>query len=385
MRKEVDYFYIRFLIFFSITLVVLINIKAGLQLSSDAYTYISWSQRLIESDFSLAKFHENSDQLFIYYLYDGFLFYIASLQLLFGHNWLDVFFGLNLLFLSITFLYFFSLIGYSSNTFKTNLFAVFLIFLALDFFLWPHFLLTEGIFIFLLTSFLFFYSRQFFIDLSINKKKNYLFISLVFLILAFFTKPGSLGIVMGILFFSLVNLLKFNEKKTKIFLLILVCFSPILFQVLFSLMPTLESEKFSQLSGYITNGVVIHDRESTYLDSINSSPSQVFLFRFLYFFIPIVPEMSLFHKLVDSLFSILLLLSIILWLLYSGSYTYRHRIVCQLMLFMFIFSGLFHSATLIDYDWRYRFSSLIPMIIFITYNFIELSIKNYDRNNNSSI
>jgi len=47
----------------------------------------------------------------------------------------------------------------------------------------------------------------------------------------------------------------------------------------------------------------------------------------------------------------------------------------QLALFFLIFVGvLFHSGTLIDYDWRYRYTYAAPMALFSAMTFEQIFI-----------
>lgn len=307
------------------------------------------------------------------------------LQKLFHENWQSIFYLLNLFFLIITLLFFFKLADFINNSIKLNFFIILLLFASLDFFIWPHFLLTEVLFILFLSSFLFFYTRKIlFKDILL---KRYILLCASIFVLALFSKPGSLGVLLGIVFFHILQFLNFaqDERRLKFSILFIIILSPVLYQIFISSIDEIDSFKVSQLLGYVQEGVIIHDRESTYINSAESSAAKVFLLRFVYFFIPIVPEMSLIHKLADSLFAILLLFSILIWSLYSEFYSFRHKVLCQLMLLIFIFSGLYHSATLIDFDWRYRFTSIIPMLLFISYNLSEVFYNSHDRSNNSSI
>jgi hypothetical protein len=110
----------------------------------------------------------------------------------------------------------------------------------------------------------------------------------------------------------------------------------------------------------------------------------VFIMRLFYFFIPVVPEMSKLHIFADSIFALVFLLSLLTWALFSNRYSNQSKLLCKLMLCIFMFSAFYHSATLIDYDWRYRFPSLMPMVLFVFYNLEEIYLL-YDRGSNSSL
>ena len=170
----------------------------------------------------------------------------------------------------------------------------------------------------------------------------------------------------------------------KIFFIGLIFLIPFIFEFVLNALNDTNNLKISQLIGYAQSGFIIDDRESTYIISDNINLRDVFLMRLFYFFIPIVPEMSKLHIFADSVFALVLFLSLLTWTLFSNRYSIHSKKLCKLMLCIFMFSAFYHSATLIDYDWRYRFPSLMPMVLFVFYNLKEIFLL-YDRSSNSSI
>ena len=360
------------------------NFFQGLVLSSDSYTYISWAEQLIANNLSFSEFHKSKESSFIYFFYDFFLLYIALLKIIFNESWQMIFFYLNLLYLGISLKVFYELSNFSSNQLKINVTLIALLILSLDFFIWPHFLLTESIFIMLFMSSIFFY-REYFIE-SNARNTFYLLGFIIFFILSLFIKPGSIGLLSGLLFFHVMKNLSWfkNEFLIKIFFVGLIFFIPFLFEFVLNAFNDTKNFKISQLISYAQSGFIIDDRVSTYIISDNINLRDVFFMRLIYFFIPVVPEMSKLHIFADSIFALAFLLSLVTWALFSNRYSNRSKLLCKLMLCIFMFSAFYHSATLIDYDWRYRFPSLMPMVLFVFYNLKEIFLL-YDRSSNSSL
>ena len=360
------------------------NFFQGLVLSSDSYTYISWADQLIANNLSFSEFHKSKESSFIYFFYDFFLLYISLLKIIFNEFWQTAFFYLNLLYLGISLKIFYELSNFSRNQLKINIILIALLILSLDFLVWPHFLLTESIFIMLFMSSIFFY-REYFIE-SNTRNLFYLLGFIVFSILSLFIKPGSIGLLSGLLFFHIFKDISWfkNEFLIKIFFIGLIFLIPFIFEFVLNALNDTNNLKISQLIGYAQSGFIIDDRESTYIISDNINLRDVFLMRLFYFFIPIVPEMSKLHIFADSVFALVLFLSLLTWTLFSNRYLIHSKKLCKLMLCIFMFSAFYHSATLIDYDWRYRFPSLMPMVLFVFYNLKEIFLL-YDRSSNSSI
>ena len=360
------------------------NFFQGLVLSSDSYTYISWAEQLIANNLSFSEFHKSKDSSFIYFFYDFFLLYIALLKIIFNESWQTIFFYLNLLYLGISLKIFYKLSNFSRNQLKINIILISLLVLSIDFLIWPHFLLTESIFIMLFMSSIFFY-KECFIE-SHARNQFYLLGFIIFSILSLFIKPGSIGLLLGLLFFHIFKNFSWfkNEVLIKIFVVGLIFLMPFLFEFVLNTLNNTSNFKISQLIGYAQSGFVIDDRESTYIISDSINLTDVFLMRLFYFFVPIVPEMSNLHIFADSVFALVFLLSLLTWALFSNRYSNPSKMLCKLMLCIFMFSAFYHSATLIDYDWRYRFPSLMPMILFVFYNLKEIFLL-YDRSSNTSL
>jgi len=127
---------------------------------------------------------------------------------------------------------------------------------------------------------------------------------------------------------------------------------------------------FNYFSDYYSKGVVVHDRVSTYVNFDVESYADfinLFLIRVLYFINPFSEEYSLAHNLLNGTFYFLLysmsVYSLFLFLSDSCRLSEVAKALIAISSFLFVVSVLFHAATLIDYDWRYRAPLLFPLML----------------------
>jgi len=362
---------------------VLLNFYFGPSISSDTFTYLKWLTRLESVGFAFPVFHEDLNHSFVYIFYDFFLLYLWFIKFIFQESWQTGFFLLNQIYLGLCLFMLLKLSLKALDDLAVNIFLIALIFLSLDFFIWPRFILSEGLFLLLFTSCLYCYSKSFI--LKDNSKSFLPYIAACFFFLALFSKPGSIGVLSGLIFFHMISFLKpvYRDSIFKILIIIIIIIAPIIYEFIIDQILISDNYKTTQLISYAQSGFVVDGRPTTFLS--DQSLATLYLYRFFYFFFPIVPELSILHKSLDLAFSIIFFLSLIIWGIFSSQYTRMFQDLCKLMLLVFTFSALFHSATLIDYDWRYRFPSLIPMILFIIYNFYEIRRIIHDRSSYSSI
>ena len=375
--------YNKLIFFLSSISLILLNFYIGPSVSSDTVTYLKLIDQLESVKFSLPVFHRILNHSFIYIFYDFFLLYLWFVKFIFQENWQLGFFLLNQIYLGLCL---FMLLKMSQRVLEgtsINFLLVMLIFMSLDFLVWPRFILSEGIFLLLFTSCLYAYSKYFILENKSNPLLPYLIV--FFFILALFSKPGAIGVLSGLAFFHFIKLFKFffRDSIFKIFIIGSIIIMPIIYELLINNIISSDHYKINQLIDYAQSGFVVDGRPSTYLN--DQTLAKVYLWRFFYFFYPVVPELSILHKSLDLIFSMIFFLSLVVWCIFSSQYNKVSQDQCKLMLLVITFSAFFHSATLIDYDWRYRFPSLIPMILFIVYNFYEFRRIIHDRSSHTSI
>ena len=127
----------------------------------------------------------------------------------------------------------------------------------------------------------------------------------------------------------------------------------------------------------VKTGMIIHDRPETWLDPPNSFFDIIYIYfmRFVNFFNPYAETFSIIHIILNVFQTFLIILSILIWFL-IGNLTNSFN---KIFLFVIILSfsvAAFHSFTLIDYDWRYRFPLILPLL-----TLFPISLEIYARKN----
>ena len=98
--------------------------------------------------------------------------------------------------------------------------------------------------------------------------------------------------------------------------------------------------------------------------------AKLYIVRFLYFFMPYASTYSTLHNLANLLFISAFFSAICTWILLilqNSIYRESDTSLCQMMyISSFIIFGLalFHATIFIDWDWRYRFPTILPMFVF---------------------
>ena len=121
--------------------------------------------------------------------------------------------------------------------------------------------------------------------------------------------------------------------------------------------------------------MIIHDRPDTWVSSPNNFFDIVIIYtlRMVNFFNPYASTFSLLHILLNFIQTILIAISLIIWLfLVSFTGTKDKLFLFNILLSLSVAS--FHSFILIDYDWRYRFPIILPLIMIIPIS-LEMILK----------
>ena len=237
-----------------------------------------------------------------------------------------------------------------------------LLLLSVDLLTWPRYILTDVIFTFIVILTFFFIIKN-----IVEEKQNYISLILI-LILLIFTRPTSLPYIFAIIsFVSIAKFkIKYNPKLILFFIFLLLLLTPFIFTLLYQLMKIYLSSvpQVEHLVKWVESGQVIHDRPETWIESPNTFFELVYLYfiRILFFFNPYLQSFSKIHNILNTFQSLIILISISMWLFLSEKY-YSFNKTISLILLITFFVAAFHAFTIIDYDWRYRFPVIIPLII----------------------
>ena len=369
--------YLAILICFS--LISYYHLNLGFIMSPDSNGYSEWADDLIRLDFNLYSYYSQNTFINPNYIYTIPVLLIALSKFFFGTEWQYAFMILNLI------LVFFSLIIFSNSLLMLKVrpliisLAMPLLALSVDLLTWPRYILTDVIF-----SFLIMLSIYLMIKGIIKEKFDFLPLFFI-IILLFLSRPTSLPFIFAIVIFLIMLKIKINHspKLILLFIFLLFIFTPFIFAILYQLMKiNLNSNaQVIFLIEMIEAGMVIHDRPETWVDTPNTFIDLVYIYfmRFLFFFKPYAESYSTIHIVLNSLQTFFIFLSLVIWVLITVNSKAIHKTVA-LILFISFSVAAFHTFTLIDYDWRYRFPILMPLIMIFPIS-IEIFIRKISSRN----
>jgi len=351
-----------FAILISFSFITYYHLSKGFVMSSDSFWYSEAADDLIKLDFKLHIYYFKNTHVIPSFFYTFPILLIALSKLFFGAEWQNAFMTFNLI------LVFFSLILFSKSLLLLKVrplvisLAILLLTLSSDLLTWPRYILTDMVSSFLVTAIVYVVIK------SIIKEKSYYFLITLLIILMILTRPTSLAFILAIFCFILISKFKvnFNPKLILLFIFSLFIFIPFILAILYQLMEVYLSSnrKAFFLIDMVRDGMIIHDRPETWIDNPNTFFDIVNLYfmRLIYFFTPYVKNFSTIHIILNTLQALVILSSISIWLFLGEKYNSINKVIL-LILLISVSVASFHSLTLIDYDFRYRFPIIMPLII----------------------
>ena len=366
-------------ILISISLIAYYNLRFGFIMSPDSFYYSMYADDLIRLNFNLNNFY--SSDTFIpnnnpRYTITIPVFLMALSKFIFGTSWQYAFIVLNII------LVFLSFILFSKSLLLLNVRPL-LIFLAMpilalsvDLLSYPRFVLSDTIFAFFIMLLVFLIVKS-----IAEKKFNYFFIILVMISLNF-TRPTALPYNFAIFIFIFITMYQINYTPKLIILSIsiLAILITIILATLHNLMELYQNDlpsQFKFILNYANQGIVVLKREETYIQPPPISFFEniyFYLIKIIYFFKFYSVEFSTIHKVLNIFQNLIIFLSIILWFCLKTN----TRIINETFLFILFLSltvAAFHSFTLIDHDWRFRYPLMQPLIMLFPIS-IEVFLKN---------
>ncbi len=336
---------------------------SGYSMSTDSVRFSRWADNLIElkfnySDFFLIEKIRIRPHLFFFSLPVSL---IALCKVIFANQWQLAFLLLNLL------LVFFSLIIFVKSLLLIGVRPILIglslpvIVISVDILIWPKFILSDMIYAFLVLF------ATYFVIKGIIKNKNYYLELFLIILLLLASRPASIPVIFIIIFFTLFSNLQILSKKKNIlfFLFIIFISIPFILGLVYSFIETNFSgiPKIDFLTNMVKIGMIIHDRPNTWVDVPSNFVDVVYIYflRLANFFNPYASGFSIIHIVLNFILTFVVSLSILGWI-FLQSFTKNDKI----FLFILILSlsvAAFHSFILIDYDWRYRFPVILPLII----------------------
>lgn len=366
-------------ILISISLIVFYHLNKGLVISPDFKDYSRSVDNLINLNFNFYKYYINSENNYsLSFFYTLTVFLLAFLKVVSGTAWLNYFVSLNLV------LIFFSLIIYSKILLILKIrpivvsLAIPIITLSVDILVWPRYILSDTIFAFEIMLVLYLITK------GIIKEKFDYFTIIVFLLFILITRPTSIPFIFIFAIFIAATKIKiiFNPKLIFFIIISLLILIPLIFGICFKLMNTYLSNvpKVIFLVDMVEAGMIIHDRPETWIKSPDKFTEYVYLYflRMVFFFNPYAQSFSIIHLVLNLFQTLIIVFSIFIWMKFGKEYYVINKVI-TLILLISIFVAAFHSYILIDYDWRYRFPIVMPLLIIFPVA-IEILLKNLKKN-----
>lgn len=339
-------------------------LKSGYSMSSDSERYSRWADNLINLNFNFFEFFsiDKASHRPSLFFFSVPVLLIALCKVIFLSEWQFSFLILNLIFVFFSLKIFIKcllLIGVRSILISITLP---IILISVDILTWPKFILSDMIYAFLVM-----YAVYFVIKIIVNNKINYLELFIIIFLL-FASRPSSIPVVLTILSFIIILKLKIILSKKNILLIILfIIFStPLILAMVYSFIELKFNyiAKVDFLTGMVKKGMIIHDRPETWVVRPNNIIDVVYVYflRLLNFFNPYANTFSILHIVLNMFQAFIILLSISTWVLLKD-YTKSQNKIYFFIIILSLIVAAFHSFILIDYDWRYRFPILLPLII----------------------
>ena len=356
--------FLNLILLFSFLLICYYHLSSGYSMSSDSKRLSHWADQLIELNFNFYNFFLIEKSLIRPHLllFSVPVFLIALCKVFFVNEWQFVFLLLNLtiLFLSlIIFIKSLKLMGVRPILISLT---IPLIVLSVDILTWPKFILTDMIYAYLVLL------ATFFVIKGIVKNKTYFFQLALVMLLLLATRPSSFPVNFIIIFFILISNFEFlfKSKWILIFFLALLFLTPFMFALIYSFIELNFNEiaRIEFITSMVKEGVIVHDRPDTWVDQPNSflEITNIYFLRLINFFNPYASSFSMLHFLLNLLQTFIVIISIFLWSYISNKTISINKIITYILLLSFSVAA-FHSFILIDYDWRYRFPIILPLLM----------------------
>lgn len=347
-------------------LLALINLRHELISSPDTTTYIRWADLLIGHNFNLKAYYQDNPFVSSTVFYTLPVSIIALLKVVAGEYWKQIFYAINIFALIATVVLF----RLSAQLLEIRAVTVAVVLpsflITTDFIIWPHYLLTDTIFAALVMTSV--YATL----LATLKRRCYLF-PIACCALLLLTRPSAPPVVASILLFLISSRLPLpvvNVKRLAWLSLSAVIVVALVYGAVFEAVlstPT-QSEQLTFIGSMVSKGIVIHDRPDTFIALTPTllDIARLFLLRLIMFFSPYASTFSTSHIVANCVILLLFLASVIAWFMLPLERSKNTRNSAHFLLVTTLSVAMFQAATLIDFDWRYRFPVIAPMLLFVT-------------------
>jgi len=347
--------------------------KQGLVLSPDSHTYLRWSEALVASGFDLSQWLMEDGKLWMQKLF--YLMYVAALagvKTLGGTSWQALALTLQLSLLIVT-LYLWGLtlrILHVPPVWIAVFFFMHLV--SVDHLIWPRYLLTDTLYV-AGVAFAVLHALRFVQAASVQRG---VLLFLTFCCLGL-TRPTAAPLLAALSLWVVLarySLSILSRLSVMAFGMTLAVGLALIIKTIY--MP--NNEPALGILGFAVRGIfggeVIDDRPSTWVAPPESvlELSLFLIRRFIAFFSVTHEHFSLMHNLLNSLLAAYILLGVGAFVFHRVATSPHNEILRRfgvLIALLVGFVALFHSFILIDYDWRYRYPLIDPILVLATLGF----------------
>ena len=367
------------LVFFVFVIIAFYHLSSGYYMSSDSNRFSRWAEKLIELKFNFFDFYliEKADNRPPLFFFTIPVLSIALCKVFFVNDWQSAFLIINLLFLFLSLIIFVN----SLLLIRVKPMLIFLslplIIVSADILTWPRYILSDTIYSSIVML------AVYFIIKGIVENKICFHELLLIIVLLLGSRPSSVPVVIIIIFFILISNFSIflKLKNILLFVIILFFFIPFLLSVLYITINSNYDEihNLKYIIEMVKAGIIIHDRPETWIDSPNNFLDILYLYflRIINFFNPYASTFSILHILLNLLQFFTILFSILILFFTNNSLKNQNKVVLFILL-LCISIASFHAFTIIDFDWRFRFPIILPLLMLFP---ISLSMFLYKKKN----
>ena len=357
-------------LFFVYVIIAIFIIYKGSVQSPDTGTYVKWAKILIGHEFNFLAYYGDVTFHVPPFLYTIPVAIFAIFISIFNEQWAIAYQALNLAALFfILFLYAKTILHLGVRQWLVSM-SLLVFIVSTDYLLWPRYLLTDSLFA--ATVMLAIYI----VLAGPNNRPSYYALIIFSSFLLLFSRPASLTFIAVFLFFGvLIDLSQRVLIKKTLFLRlgILTLLSSAIFSVIIMTHASgfFESDQLDFWRPWIERGVVIDSRPETYIvfEATYLGTTKLYLYRMVGFFNPFASDFSMTHNVLNGL--LLLSCYVVIFVLFRYSFidfekNNNRAKAITLLSTLIVFVAISTAAILIDYDWRYRYPIIAPLIMLAT-------------------
>ena len=361
------------------SLIAYYHLSLSFSMSSDSVRFSRWADDLIRLNFNFFEFYsiDKASHRPSLFFFSVPVFFISLCKVFFISEWQFAFLIFNLILVFISLLILVKILLLTEVRPILIVSTLPIITISVDILVWPRFILSDMLYVFLVIV-----ATYSVIKIIIRNKINFFeIIIILFLLLA--SRPSSIPIVTAIIFFIMIYQLKMFSLKKNILLFLsgIIFLIPFILAIMYSVIEFNFSgnPKIDFLTQMVKKGMIIHDRPDTWVDTPRNFIDVMFIYflRFINFFNPYASTFSILHIAINIFHTLVIFLSIFAWTFFSTQTKIQDRVFFFIII-LSLFVDTFHSFILIDYDWRYRFPIILPLLILF-----PISLENIFRKINS--